>query len=89
MADQVVNQNPFGEAVLVPRLEGWEAVLRLFGYPEEDWRMLLELGIFLHEVRYRRISPNQICRTLTEHNALHPYGKNLADVTEDDCGTDA
>jgi len=43
VADQVTDQ-------ALPRLEGYEASLRLYGYPPERWRGLLAGALTLHRL---------------------------------------
>lgn len=48
VADQYVNQTPMGvkdgPPLVTPRMEGYEAVLRIYGYPEDMWVWLVDLA---------------------------------------------
>ncbi len=53
VADQYINQTPMGAGEgqpmhLTPRLEGYEAALRIGGYPRELWRWLTHWAKVLH-----------------------------------------
>jgi hypothetical protein len=48
VADQYVNQTPMGikdsPPLVTPRMEGYEAVLRVYGYPKDQWVWLVDLA---------------------------------------------
>lgn len=53
VSDQYINQTPMGAGkdhpmVTTPRLEGYEAALRLYEYPREHWAWLTTWAIALH-----------------------------------------
>jgi hypothetical protein len=39
-----------GAVPLTPRLEGYEAALRLYGYPESEWEFLVDGAVMLHRL---------------------------------------
>ena len=49
--DQYINQTPMGTSdgtvICTPRLEGYEAALRLYEYPREDWAVLIDYATLL------------------------------------------
>jgi hypothetical protein len=54
VSDQFINQAPMGvekgPVPLTPRLEGYEAALRLYGYPETQWEFLVDGALMLHRL---------------------------------------
>ncbi len=77
--DQYINQTPMGGGpdsppVLTPRMEGYEAALRLHGYPRELWPWLTEWARTLHRL-FRKQDVVSWPKEL---------GKSLRDVTPAD-----
>ena len=54
VADQYINQTPMGmkegPPITTPRLEGYEAALRLYGYPKCEWSGLVDGAVMLHRL---------------------------------------
>jgi hypothetical protein len=48
--DQCINQNAGGTPFMSPRLEGYEAAARIYGYDERDRRRLIEGALMLHRL---------------------------------------
>ena len=79
VSDQYINQTPMGAGknrppVLTPRLEGYEAALRVGSYPRHLWEWLMDTAAMLHRL-VREID------TVDWHMEL---GKSLRDVTPED-----
>lgn len=76
VSDQYINQTPMGakEPIVTPRVEAWEAVLRLHNYPEQDWRWLLETGTLLHRLIHKMEQVDWMAET----------GKRYRDITSED-----
>ncbi len=77
--DQYINQTPMGGGpdsppVLTPRMEAYEAALRLHGYPRELWPWLTEWARTLH----------RLFRKLDVVSWPKELGKSLRDVTPAD-----
>ena len=54
VADQYINQTPMGvkdgPPITTPRLEGYEAALRLYGYDRCEWSGLVDGAVMLHRL---------------------------------------
>ncbi len=56
--DQYINQTPMGTGpgsplIMTPRLEGYEAALRMHGYPAEHWPWLAHWAAVLHRLVHK------------------------------------
>lgn len=54
---QYINQTPMGAGkdsppLLTPRLEAYEAALRMHGYPRDHWAWLSHWAFILHRLRH-------------------------------------
>lgn len=58
--DQVVNQTPMGlddgTCWITPRLEAWEAALRIYGIPEASHAAMIDGARFLHDAIHDNIA---------------------------------
>ena len=63
--------------ILTPRVEGYEAVLRLQGYPAPLWGWLSEWARVLHRMRHKLV-------TMTEADWLRATGKRWQDLRPED-----
>jgi len=80
VSDQYFNQTPMGAEkgappVITPRLEGYEAALRLYRYPRAHWAWLVDGAVVLH-------------RLVNEGTAKFPWlretGKRFHELTPED-----
>ncbi len=63
-----------GSPILTPRLEGYEAALRLHGYAESDWPWLVNWGQCIHRLVHKM-------ERINWHQEL---GKSFAEVEPED-----
>jgi hypothetical protein len=79
VTDQYINQTPMGAAegppILTPRLEGWRAVLRLYGYPRERWQELIDWGRMLDRlIKHPKSVPNFVLELGVPYDDITPEG---------------